>query len=204
MAGCCADQCDTAFTSRRNILWFAFIVNAAMFLVETAAGSWARSAALQADALDFLGDAANFGISLFVLGLALRVRARAAMIKGACMGTFGSWVVAGTVWHAWTGTLPRAEIMGAVGLLALAANGTVAALLFRHRGRDANMRSIWLCARNDSIANLAVMLAASGVFATGTNWPDIGVAALIAGLNLSGAAGVLVKARGELRQAAAE
>lgn len=203
MSGCCAGPCaevqeDVRY---RGILRIAFAINAIMFMVEASAGLFAGSAALQADALDFFSDAANFGISLLVLGMALRQRASAALVKGACMATFGLWVLGSTVWHAWYGTLPKAEVMGLVGFLALAANGTIALLLYAYRRGDANMRSVWVCARNDAIGNLAVMLAATGVFATGSNWPDIAVAALIGSLNLSGAAAITFQASRELRLA---
>ncbi len=193
MAGCCSGGCEgeRGDARYRRILAVAFAVNATMFLVEAGTGLFARSAALQADALDFLADAANFGIGLFVLGMSLRRRAAAALVKGACMAGFGLWVLGSTAWHAWFRTLPKAEVMGAVAFLALAANGTVAGLLYADRRGDANRRSVWLCARNDAIGNVAVMLAATGVLATGTNWPDIAVAALIGSLNLSGAVGVV-------------
>ena len=208
MSACCSGQCSSQNLEPdgriRRILRVALAVNAAMFLVEVVSGLLAGSAALQADALDFLGDATNFAISLSVLGSQPRTRAKAALIKGATMAAFGTWVICSTAWHAWFGTLPQADIMGGVGLLALLANGTVALLLYAYRKGDANMRSVWLCARNDSIANIAVMLAATGVFATGTGWPDIAVAAVIAALNLTGAAQVIGRARDELRPAAAE
>jgi Co/Zn/Cd efflux system component len=152
----------------RRVLWVALAVNAGMFVVEIAAGLAAGSVSLQADAIDFLGDAGNYVVSLAVLGLALRWRARAALLKGATMGLFGLWVIGNAAFQAVRGTLPGAEVMGAVGLLALAANVGVAVMLFRHRGGDANRRSVWLCSRNDAIANIAVLLAALGVFGTGT------------------------------------
>src|SRR4051794_5622961 len=133
-----------------------------MFLAEIVAGVAAGSSALQADALDFLGDAANYAISLGVAGLALSWRSRAALVKGATLGLLGLWVLASTAWHAYAGTLPRAEVMGAVGVLALITNGGVALMLYRFRGGDANMRSVWICSRNDAIGNLAVLLAAAG------------------------------------------
>ena len=205
MAGCCAGQCGggNGDPRYRRILQVAFAINAAMFLVEVAAGLFASSAALQADALDFLSDAANFGISLFVLGMTLRHRAAAALVKGLCMAAFGTWVLGSTAWHAWFGTLPKAEIMGAVGLVALAANGIIAAFMFAYRRGDANMRSAWICARNDAIGNVAVVLAATGVFATRTNWPDIAVAALIGSLNLFGAVTVILHALRDRRAPAA-
>ena len=184
----------------RRALWVVLAVNAAMFVVEIGAGVAAGSASLQADALDFLGDAANYAISLLVIGMALRYRAAAALAKGATMGAFGLWVVGTVVWHAFHGTLPSAFTMGAVGFAALAANAASFGLLWAYRHGDANMRSAWICTRNDVLGNLAVLLAAAGVFGTGTGWPDIIVAALMAGLALQGAAIVMRQSVGELRQ----
>jgi Co/Zn/Cd efflux system component len=171
-----------------------------MFLVEIGAGLAAGSASLQADALDFLGDAANYAISLIVVGMALRYRATAALAKGATMGLFGVWVIATVVWHSVHGTLPSAFTMGAVGFAALAANAASFGLLWAYRGADANMRSAWICTRNDVLGNLAVLLAALGVFGTGTGWPDLIVAAIMAALALQGATLVVRQSLRELRQ----
>lgn len=184
----------------RRVLWLVLCINAAMFVVEVGAGLAAGSASLQADALDFLGDAANYAISLLVVGMALRYRASAALAKGATMGVFGLWVVATVIWHALHGTLPSAVTMGAVGFAALAANAVSFALLWTHRHGDANMRSAWICTRNDVLGNLAVLLAALGVFGTGTGWPDIAVAAIMASLAMQGSATVIRQSLGELRQ----
>jgi len=135
-------------------------INAMMFAVEVIAGLAAGSASLQADALDFLGDAGNYGLSLFVVGMALRYRARAALVKGATMAGFGLWVIGVAAWHAWHGTLPEALTMGGVGAAALIANAASFGLLWAYRGGDANMRSAWICTRNDVLGNLAVLLAA--------------------------------------------
>ncbi len=175
-------------------------INASMFLVEIGAGLAAGSASLQADALDFLGDAGNYAISLFVVGMALRYRAMAALAKGGTMGIFGLWVTGTVVWHAVQGTLPNAFTMGAVGFAALAANAASFGLLWAYRSGDANMRSAWICTRNDVIGNLAVLLAAAGVFGTGTGWPDIIVAAIMAGLALQGASLVIRQSLAELRR----
>lgn len=183
----------------RRVLWAALAVNALMFAVEIAAGIGAGSAALLADSLDFLGDAANYGLSLFVLGMGLAWRARAALVKALSMAAFGLWVGGTALHHALAGTLPDARVMGVVGLLALAANLGVALLLFRHRDGDANRRSVWICTRNDAIGNLAVLAAALGVFGTGTLWPDVAVATIMAALALWGAAQVIRLAAGELR-----
>src|SRR5215510_8180552 len=185
----------------RRVLWAVLAINAAMFLVEIGAGLAAGSASLQADALDFLGDAANYAISLFVVGLVLRYRAMAALVKGATMGVFGLWVIGTVVWHALHGTLPSAFTMGAVGVAALAANVASFGLLWAYRKGDANMRSVWICTRNDVLGNIAVMLAALGVFGTGTAWPDLVVATAMALLALTGSWTVVRQARAELRVA---
>src|SRR2546428_10307107 len=197
----CDDDPHRDNAAYRRVLWVVLAINAAMFAVEIGAGLAAGSAALQADALDFLGDAANYAISLFVVGMALRYRASAALAKGATMAAFGLWVIGTVVWHAWHGTLPSAFTMGTVGLAALLANAASFGLLWAYRHGDANMRSAWICTRNDVLGNLAVLLAALGVLGTGTGWPDVIVAAVMAGLALQGAAVVLRQAWGELRPA---
>jgi Co/Zn/Cd efflux system component len=174
-------------------------INAVMFGVEVIAGVAAGSASLQADALDFLGDAANYAISLLVIGMALRYRASAALAKGLTMGLFGLWVISTVFWHAVHGTLPSAFTMGTVGTAALLANAASFGLLWAYRQGDANMRSAWICTRNDVLGNLAVLLAALGVFGTGTGWPDVIVATIMAGLAIQGAILVIRQAAGELR-----
>jgi Co/Zn/Cd efflux system component len=201
---CCAnDHCSSdnrqPYLRYRRVLWVALVLNGGMFLMEIVAGLAAGSAALQADALDFLSDAANYGISLLVVGLALVWRARAALVKGICMGLLGLWVAGNTLWHAVMGTLPAAGVMGVVGVLAVLVNGGVAFLLYRYRGGDSNMRSVWICSRNDALGNVAVMLAALGVFGTGTGWPDIIVASVMASLSLWGAGQIINHAWNELR-----
>ena len=185
--------------SYRRVLWAVLAINAAMFGVEVMAGLAAGSASLQADALDFLGDAGNYIISLLVVGMALRYRAMAAFAKGSTMGLFGLWVIGVTAWHAWQGTVPEAFTMGAVGVAALLANAMSFALLWAYREGDSNMRSAWVCTRNDVLGNLAVLLAALGVFGTGTGWPDIAVAAIMAALALQGAWIVIGHSWSELR-----
>src|SRR5262249_56363841 len=175
-------------------------INAIMFLVEIASGLTAGSASLQADAMDFLGDAANYAISLLVVGMALRYRAVAALAKGSTMGLFGLWVAATVIWHALHGTLPSALTMGGVGAAALVANAASFGLLWAFRQGDANMRSAWICTRNDVLGNVAVLLAAAGVFGTGTGWPDVIVAAIMAALALQGSALVIRQSVGEMRQ----
>jgi Co/Zn/Cd efflux system component len=173
-----------------------------MFLAEIGSGIAAGSASLQADALDFLGDTANYAISLGVAGMVLVWRARAALLKGITLLALALWVTGITAFQAWSGTLPKAEVMGVVGILALVSNGAVAIMLFRYRAGDANMRSVWICSRNDVIGNLAVLLAAAGVFGTGTGWPDIIVAAIMAALGISGGVQIIRHAMSELHASA--
>ena len=187
----------------RRVLWVALIVNAAMFAVEIAAGFTAGSVSLLADAVDFFGDAVNYALSLAVLGMALAWRARAALFKGLTMAAFGVFVLAKALWSAATGVTPEPVTMGVVGALALTANVAVAWLLYAWREGDANMRSVWLCTRNDAIGNVAVMAAALGVFGTGTAWPDLIVAAVMGVLALTAACAVIRQARDELRHSAA-
>lgn len=202
-ASCCDQPVDThrGDEGYRRVLWAVLAINTAMFAIEVAAGLASGSASLQADALDFLGDAGNYAISLFVVGMALRYRAMAALLKGATMVLFGVWVMGVTGWHAWHGTLPEAFTMGAVGLAALTANAISFGLLWAYRGGDSNMRSAWICTRNDVLGNLAVLVAAAGVFGTGTGWPDVAVAAIMAALALQGAWMVVNQSWSELRTA---
>jgi Co/Zn/Cd efflux system component len=199
-ANCCNLTPDNHLRDKRyrGVLWAVLGVNAAMFLIEVVAGLVAGSASLQADALDFFADAANYGLSLFVVGMALHYRAKAALAKGMTMGFFGVWVLATSIWHAAYGTVPEAVAMGVVGFAALLANAASFALLWAYRAGDSNMRSVWLCSRNDVIGNFAVLLAALGVFGTGTGWPDVIVASIMGGLALQGAWHVMRQASGEL------
>lgn len=204
---CCKAACGTTATLNdprwRRALWIALGVNAGMFAVEMAAGAAADSRALQADALDFLGDATNYAISLLVAGMALAWRARAALAKGLALIGLGGWVVITAVLAALGGAAPEPELMGIIGALALAANTGVAIMLYRFRTGDANMRSVWICSRNDAIGNIAVMAAALGVFGIGTAWPDLIVAAILALLGISGGIQIVQQARRELRSVAA-
>jgi Co/Zn/Cd efflux system component len=181
------------------VLWIALAVNAVMFAVEVGAGLAAESVSLQADALDFLGDAANYGLSLSVLSLGLVWRARAALVKGISMGLFGIWVIGASALNVLGDAVPHAPTMGVIGFVALIANVGVALILYRFREGDSNMRSVWLCTRNDAIGNAAVMVAALGVVGTGTLWPDIAVAAVMAFLALSASIETILTARRELR-----
>lgn len=202
-AHCCEHETPPAQTVQnlgqyRRILWIALIVNAAMFLVEIAGSVGAGSLSLLADAIDFAGDALNYGVSLAVLAAALAWRARAAIAKALSMMGFGLYVLGAALWSVWNGEVPHAPTMGVVAVLALLSNLGVAWMLYAFREGDANMRSVWLCTRNDAIGNIAVLLAAVGVFGTGSAWPDLAVASLMAALALHGGWQVLGQARGEL------
>ena len=202
---CCHHGCTPSAAARspryRRVLWIALVVNLAMFAAEIAGGLGADSVSLLADAMDFFGDAANYGLALLVLGMASHWRARAALFKGLTMGAFGLFVLGRAAWSLSAGVVPDPVTMGAIGTLALVANVAVAVMLYAWREGDANMRSVWLCSRNDAIGNLAVMMAAFGVFGTGANWPDLAVAAVMGMLGLSAARSVIAQARGELRTA---
>lgn len=184
----------------RRILWAALVINLSMFGVEIAAGFQSGSTSLLADAIDFFGDAANYGVSLAVLTAGVVVRSRAALLKGACMIGFGLFVLGRATWMYSQGGTPEALTMGSIGLLALAANVAVAAMLYAWREGDANMRSVWLCSRNDAIGNIAVMLAALGVAGTGSAWPDLLVAGAMAVLALMGGQSVVKQALAEQRR----
>ena len=196
--GCATPPVDPRY---RAALWVALALNALMFLVETGAAWASASVSLLADSIDFFGDAGNYAISLAVLGMSVAARSRAALFKAACMGAFGVFVLGKAAWNLGTGVTPEPVTMGAVGFAALLVNAGVALMLFRFRSGDANMRSVWICSRNDAIGNVAVMLAALGVFGTGTAWPDLLVAGVMAVLALTGAWAVMQQARAEQREA---
>ena len=180
-------------------LWAVIAINAAMFVVEMTAGRLSQSQALQADALDFFGDALTYGISLAVIGASVRVRATAALAKGISLAAMGLWVFSSTIWQVFVAGVPEAEVMGIVGLLALIANVASVVLLMAYKDGDANVRSVWLCSRNDAIGNVAVMVAALGVWGTATGWPDLIVAAIMAGLFLSSSVQIVRQALAERR-----
>jgi Co/Zn/Cd efflux system component/uncharacterized protein YdcH (DUF465 family) len=184
-----------------RVLWIVIALNAAMFLVEMGGGVLAGSQALQADALDFLGDTLTYGMSLAVIGRSMQVRATAAIVKGVSLALMGLWVFGSTIWQTFILGVPRAELMGLIGFLALAANATSVLLLLRYKDGDANVRSVWLCSRNDAIGNVAVMMAALGVWGTATGWPDVIVAAILALLFLQSATKILRQALAERRSA---
>jgi Co/Zn/Cd efflux system component len=202
-AHCCHTQppATQMHPAYRRVLWLVMLINAGMFVIEISSGLRAGSVALLADSLDFLGDTGNYAISLFVLSMSVRWRARAAQVKAASMALFGLWVLAATAWHAWQGGVPVAATMGLIGALALLANLVSAALLYAWREGDSNMRSVWLCTRNDALGNVAVLLAALAVMGNDSAWPDLLVASIMAGLGLTSAWQVLRQARSELRVA---
>ena len=199
-AACCPDRPPAADPAYRRVLAVALVLNAAMFLVELISGVAAGSSSLLSDAVDFAGDASNYALSLGALVLVPAWRPRVAYFKGLSMGAYGVLVLAITAWHAQRGTLPEAATMGAVAVLALAVNVGVAVSLYRYRAGDADMRSVWLCSRNDAIGNVAVLLAAAGVLGSGSGWPDWVVAALLASLALTSSVSVVRQARREMLQ----
>ena len=207
MSSCCSGSCGAQSSPPdnryRRVLWVALFINILMFGVELVSSMKAGSVSLLADSMDFLGDAGNYAVSLFVLGMATIWRSRAAYAKGVVMGAFGVLVLARALWIGLGSHVPEADTMGIISIIAFAANGVVALLLYAFRNGDANMRSVWLCTRNDMIANLAVLLAAIGVFGTKAGWPDIAVASVMAFLGLSAARDIIGRARLELAKATA-
>ena len=206
MAGCCSDPAPSGsdFRLDRRILGLVLGINGTMFVVELAAGWHAESVALQADALDFLGDSLNYAITLFVMSRSLAWRAGTAMLKGLTMVGFGIFVLLASLGHALAGSAPEASVMGVVGALAFLANLISAVLLFRFRAGESNLRAVWLCSRNDAIGNLAVIAAAAGVYLSATPWPDLAVGVVIAILAIGSGGSVIRQARAEMRQAPAE
>ena len=198
-ADCCATPRVPAVDPKyRRALWIALVVNVTMFIVELAASWTSGSVSLLADSIDFFGDAGNYALSLAVLGMTIVTRTKVALFKAGCMGAFGMFVLGNAAWHLKAGTPPEAYTMGAIGLTAFIANAAVAWMLYRFRAGDANMRAVWICSRNDALGNLAVMLAALGVFGSGHAWPDLVVAIAMGLLALSGAWTVLHQARREM------
>jgi Co/Zn/Cd efflux system component len=204
MPGCstCHDHqpAQSVSPTYKKVLWVALVVNLGMFIVEVASGLKAGSVSLLADSLDFFGDAANYAVSLFVLGMALSIRAKAALVKGATLGIFGVGVLAYTAYRLWTGQVPEPLTMGVVAVLALVANVAVALMLYKWREGDSNMQSVWLCSRNDAIGNVAVVAAAGLVAWTGSAWPDLAVAVLMATLGITAARTIITQAWRELNQ----
>ncbi|WP_417462922.1 cation transporter [Kordiimonas sp.] len=193
--GCSGNpQFDGLDPTYKRILWVVILINAGMFIIELSAGKLAGSQALQADALDFLGDALTYGLSLAVIGMSLKTRAIAALLKGGSLLLMGLWVFGSTLYQVLVLGVPQAEIMGAIGFLALAANVASVVLLMKYKDGDANVRSVWLCSRNDAIGNVAVMGASVLVFFTASAWPDIAVALIMAGLFLRSAQLIFVQA----------
>lgn len=202
MSGCCGSgvKFEGVSDDYKRRLWVVIALNALMFIVEVSAGYLAKSQALQADALDFLGDALTYGISLAVIGASIRVRTNAALAKGFSLLLMGLWVFGSTMYRVLYVGVPDAQIMGVIGFLALLANLASVLLLIRYKDGDANVRSVWLCSRNDAIGNVAVMLAAVGVWGTASGWPDLVVATIMAGLFLSSSFQIIKQALKEKRE----
>ncbi|MGS4986645.1 cation transporter [Roseibium sp. RP-7] len=202
MGACCGHShgtFDGMSKDYRRRLWLVIALNGGMFIVEMFAGQAAGSKALQADALDFFGDAVTYGISLAVIGASLKTRALAALAKGTSLFLMGVWVAATTLYQVFVLGVPQAAVMGSIGFLALAVNLASVLLLVRYKDGDANVRSVWLCSRNDAIGNVAVMLAAAGVWGTASAWPDLIVAGLMAALFVSSSVQILNQAIKEYR-----
>lgn len=202
MKECCEIRSDVPERQRR-VLRVVLWINAAMFLGEFGAGLFAHSTALLSDSVDMLGDAMVYGFSLYALGRGPVWQARAALLKGTVMAVFGLGVLVEVMLKLVRDVLPSAEVIGVVGLVALAANLLCLLLLSRHRGDDINMRSAWLCSRNDVIANVGVLVAAVGVGLTGAAWPDVAMGLVLAAMFGSSAIGVIRAARRQLRLAPA-
>lgn len=192
-------QFDGLSEDYKRRLWLVIAINAGMFGVEMVAGQVSGSKALQADALDFLADTLTYGISLAVIGASLRVRAIAALAKGLSLLAMGVWVLGSTIHAVFFLKTPQAEIMGAIGFAALIANLASVLILMHYKEGDANVRSVWLCSRNDAIGNVAVMIAALGVWGSATGWPDLIVASIMASLFLSSAFLIVRQGLAELR-----
>ena len=203
---CCGAnaQFDGLDPRYRRVLWIVIGINALMFTLEMTAGQLAGSQALQADALDFLGDTITYGLSLAVIGQSVQTRSYAAMFKGLSLTAMGIWVFGSTAYHVVVLGVPHAEIMGLIGFLALTANVTSVLLLMRYKDGDANVRSVWLCSRNDAVGNVGVMGAALAVWASNSAWPDLAVAAIMAGLFLNSSSQILIQAWREHRTEAVE
>lgn len=196
----CCGPVEVKSTKFRNVVWVALGLNLAMFFYEFGASFLADSSSLKADALDFLGDAANYTVSLFVLSRSLKLKAKASILKGLTMAAFAVWVLVSTMQSALYGAQPQADMMGWIGAIALAVNLLVAFLLYQFRDGDSNMQSVWLCSRNDAIGNVAVLAAAGGVAYFGTMWPDLAVAALMSYLGLTASIKVLRVAFAEMNE----
>lgn len=198
---CCeAKVCELEILRNKqgSVLKWVLLINAVMFVVEFAYGLLSHSSALMADSLDMLGDAAVYGFSLYALNRGARWRARAGLSKGIVMALLGVGVLAQTLYRLSMGALPMAETMGAVGLLALTANSVCLLLLYKHRSDDINMKSTWICSRNDIISNVSVIGASFIVTTTGSGIPDWIVGFIIAGLFLKSSVSVIREARAEL------
>jgi len=202
MANCCGNDAkfDGVSDDYKRRLWIVIAINAMMFTIEMIAGQYAESQALQADALDFLGDTLTYGISLAVIGASVRIRTNAALAKGISLMLMGAWVFGSTMYRVFYTGVPEAGIMGVIGLMALMANLASVFILMAYKDGDSNVRSVWLCSRNDAIGNIAVMIAALGVWGTTTGWPDLIVASIMAGLFLSSSVQIIRQALEERRE----
>ena len=200
MTNNCCDSNDQGWDCKyRLILWVVLLINLTMFMIEAISGLSSGSQSLLADSLDFFSDTANYAISIYVLSKTILIRAKASLIKGYSMGLLGIWVLSSTIYKAFFASIPKAEVIGIIGAIALAANVFSAFLLYKYRKGDSNRASVWICSRNDAIANVAVIFAGIGVWITNTKWPDLAVAFIIVALALSGSFRIIKQAKKELR-----
>jgi Co/Zn/Cd efflux system component len=202
MADCCNDktcEIDALRSRQSSTLKLVLGINAVMFVIELTAGLASSSVSLIADSLDMLGDALVYGFSIYVVARGARMKAVAALFKGGIMAAFGLFVLGQAIYRMVLPQVPVFEAIGAIGFLALAANSLCLVLLWRHRADDINMSSVWLCSRNDIIANISVLFAALGVWLTRSGWPDILVGLALAALFLRSALFVVRRGISELR-----
>lgn len=207
MAGCSCESNGAFYgmsDAYKRVLWLIIAINFALFITEMIVSQLAYSMALSADALDFFGDSLTYSITLIAIGHSLKWRASAALFKGITLAMMGVWVLGSTIYRVFILGMPNELMMGSIAILAFTANVVSAVLLMQYKDGDANVRSVWLCSRNDAIGNLAVLMAAGVVYLTQSRWPDLVVAFLMSGLFLHSSWLILKQAKSELKQAKSE
>lgn len=203
MKSCCESKGDELKLMRekqKNVLLIVLVINAVMFVVEFIFGILSGSTALLADSLDMLGDATVYAFSIYVIHKSAKWKAGAALLKGAIISVFGFYVLGEAIYKVLSDVVPVAKTMGMIGAIALLANSSCLVLLLKHRDDDINMKSTWICSRNDIIANIGVLLAAFFVSYFNSKWPDVIIGVAIAGIFLKSAISILVEAYGEFKK----